>query len=184
MNPVVRKSLIGVGIFTAISAVAIGVYLFYKRQVQLALQYCYKVSNVKFIKVAKDNITLQLFVKIQNKSDFIVELKGYDFTVSLNNKEIAKIVSEKSETLKAQAISELSFMVTCNPADIYDPDYLANLIVFAITDKTKLVLSVNGIIHAKMNFVNIKKLKFNYTANAKELLTPSKDTEKVKCDIV
>jgi LEA14-like dessication related protein len=182
MNPVLRKSLIGIGIFAAIGAIATGIYLFYKRQIELALQYCYKISNVKIINFAKDNITLELFVKIQNKSDFMVEIKGYDFDVSLNNKDIAKITSDKSEMLKAQSISELSFMVTCNPAQIYDPDYVSTLIVYALTDKSKIVLSVNGIIHAKMNFVNIKKLKFDYTTNVKELLTPS-TTEKVKCDI-
>ena len=183
MNNTVRKSLVAAGIITATGAIAAGVYLFYKRQFALALQYCYKISNVKFIKVSKDNITLEIFIKIQNKSDFTVELKGYNFFIFLNEKKIANVVSDKSEMLAAKAISTLSFMVTCDPAQIFDKDYLVNLISYAIADKKKIVLQVNGTMDVKMNFINLKKVNFNYKTTAYEILnTPA--GEKVQCDIV
>jgi LEA14-like dessication related protein len=184
MNPIVRKSLVGAGIVATIGAIAFGVYLFYKRQIQLALQYCYKISNLKFIKVSKENLTMQIFVKIQNKSDFTVDLKGYDLIIELNDKQIAKITSDSlNDKLVAKSITELSFMVSCNPSEIYDPDYVADLIVYAITDRKKIIIKVLGTLNVKMDFVNIKKLKFDYSTNVYDILN-APPSEKVKCDIV
>ena len=183
MNPNVRKSLIWSGVIAAASAIGYGIYLFYKRQIGLAMQYCYKISGLKFLKIEKDNISIQLNIKIQNRSDFTVEIKGYDFDIYLNDKKIANVISNKSEMLLGNAISELTFVASCNPQQIFDKEYIAKLISYAITDRRRITIKVVGLINAQMNFVSLKKLKFDYETTAYDIIN-APPTEKIKCDIM
>jgi LEA14-like dessication related protein len=183
MNPIVRKSIMAVGIVTSLAAIGYGIYLFYKRQIALALQYCYKISNIKIYHVRKDSISFELFVKIQNKSDFSLTINSYDLNIILNDRQIARIKSEKFYKITPSGISEISLAVDFDPSKVFDKDYLASLLSYMVVDQSKIVLKIKGTLNVSMDFIRLKDFDFEYSTTMSKIVN-AKPAENVKCDIV
>jgi LEA14-like dessication related protein len=183
MKPGLRKILIWSGAAIAIGSMITGLYLYYKQQVKLALQYCYKVSNIKLRHFQKNSFLFELFVKVQNKSNFTVTINGYNLDVYLNEKKVANVISSTKYTILENGISELSFEVDFDPSKIFDKDYITSLISYAILDQSKIVLYITGYLNVTMDFIKIRKMKFDYKTNIQEIVNSQPDAN-VKCDIV
>lgn len=183
MNSTARKIVIGVGIIAAIGALASGIYLFYKRQIALALQYAYKISKVKLYHIRKDSFSFELFVKIMNKSDFSLVINGYDLDVIMNGRKIANVASNKQYKIYPTNTSEISLMIDFDPSQVFDKNYLSELLSYAVVDQSKLKLQITGALNISMDFINLKKLKFDYQTTLAQIIN-SKPNENVKSESV
>jgi len=183
MGPQARKYLIWGGITLAAGSIIAGLYLYYKQQVKLALQYCYKLSGIRLFRVNKNSFAFELFMKIQNKSNFTVSLNGYDLDIYLNEKKIANVKSDKKHTVLQNGVSELSFEVDFNPSKIFDKEYILTLISYGLTDQSKIILHVTGHLNVTMDFVKIKKMKFDYKTSMGQIMNQKPDAN-LKCDII
>jgi LEA14-like dessication related protein len=182
MNPALRKTILGVGIVASVAAIGYGVYLFYKRQVALALQYCYKLSGIKIFHVRKDSINFEITVKIQNKSNVTVTMNGYDLDIYMNEKKIANVKSERRFIIAQTGVSEVAFEVDFDPSKVFDAKYLLNLLAYWLTDQTKIVLRVTGSLNLSMDFIRMKDFKFDYQTTISEIVNSAPDAN-LKCDI-
>lgn len=183
MNAALKKSLITVGIISSIGAVAYGIYLFYKRQVALALQFCYKIADFNLYKVSKELINFELFVKIQNNSNLSLTINSYDLDVILAGRKIANLKSSKSIQIFSTNVSTIPLMINFNPSEVFDKDYLVSLLAYMVTDQTKVTIQVVGTMDITMDFVHLKKFKFNYETTMSKIIN-SKADENMQCAIV
>jgi LEA14-like dessication related protein len=182
MGPQLRKYIIFGGITIAVSSLIAGLYVYYKQQVKLALQYCYKISKINLFHIRKDSFSFEIFIKVQNKSNFTLQINGYDLDVLVNDRKVANVKSDKQYKIYSNGISEISFQVDFDPSKIFDKTYLVNLISYALADQSKIVLSITGYLSIAMDFIKIKKLKFDYKTNIQQIVNAKPDAN-VKCDI-
>ena len=171
-----------VGIVASVAAIGYGIYLFYKRQVALALQYCYKLHGIKIFHVRKDSINFEIGVKIQNRSNVTVTMNGYDLDVYMNEKKIANVKSDKRFIIAQSGISEVAFEVDFDPSKIFDAKYLLTILAYWLTDQSRIVLRVTGTLNLSMDFIRMKDFKFDYQTTVQEIVNSAPDTN-MKCDI-
>jgi LEA14-like dessication related protein len=183
MESQLRKYLIWGGATIAVGSLIAGIYLYYKQQVKKALQFCYKISKINIFHVRKDSFSFELFVKIQNKSNFSLILNSYDLDIYLNEKKVANVKSDKQYKIYSNLISELSFEVDFDPSKIFNKDYILSLISYALTDQSKIVIQITGYLNVTMDFIMMKKMKFDYKTTMQQIVNAKPDAD-VKCDIV
>lgn len=181
-----KKIFVRFSILVGVAALGFGIYKYYSYQLGLAMQYCYKIVNAKILSAKKDNITIQLFLKIQNKSSFALNLKGYDLNVFLNTKKIANIKSDKPEVLANNAVSDLTLMISFNPSKFFNANFIKSLLLFFLIDKSKIVIDIQGSFQAKMNFIGIN-LPVNMSLTLEEIMASSSNAsaekKKTKCNL-
>jgi LEA14-like dessication related protein len=83
-------------IFGGIALAGFGFYRYFKYQMDMALNYDYKIKNFKIIKVGTTDVTAELEIEITNNSAFQVEVKGYDLKLFFKGQNFANAVSNKS----------------------------------------------------------------------------------------
>lgn len=107
-----KKGLIIAGIGLA----GFGFYRYFKYQMDMALNYDYKIKNFKVISVGTTDVTAEIEVEITNKSAFQIEVKEYNLNLFFKGQNFAKAVSKEpflvypnnSFTLKTTGVINLA----------------------------------------------------------------------------
>lgn len=181
----IKSIIFTVATFAAIGAIAFGFYQFYKRQMRLALSFCYKFSKINIITLSKTKLTLDLTLKIRNQSDIRLNLSDYSFQVWINGKFITVISSVSNTDLLANAVSFLTLRVDFDPSKVFDANDLVTLTLTALTDKKNFIIKIKGKISAKANFIKIKDLPIDMQMSLEDIMKPDeKADEKIECKIV
>ena len=103
-------------LFAGIGLAGFGVYRYFKYQVDLALNYEYKIKDFKIDKVEGNNVTISTTVSIKNKSNFEITINEYDLSFYFKNilfantksKAPLKILPETTFELRAQGVIDFS----------------------------------------------------------------------------
>lgn len=140
-------------LFGGIALAGFGLYRYFKYQVNLALNYDYKIKNFKILNYDNENINVSVELEIVNNSAFEILVKEYDLKLFFKGKNIANaknkvpfaIMPNNSLTVKTEgAINVQESKVAILPF-VQD--------VFA---KRPIKLEVTG-------FIKVKFLGINYT---------------------
>lgn len=181
-----KKVIITLSILAGIGGLGFALYAFYKRQITLAMSYCYKFSNISFINTSKDRFTIDLTLKIKNQSDIRLNLPNYMFEVYINNKFITTVASAVPTDLLANAVSLLTVRIDFNPSKVFNFSDVLSLIASALTDKSKFVIRLKGKISANISFIKIKDMPIDMQMTLADILAPADPNapEKLQCQIV
>lgn len=76
-------------LFGGIGLAGFGLYRYFKYQVDLALNYDYKIKNFKILGYDKDKINVSIEIEIKNNSSFEILIKEYDLKLSFKGKNFA-----------------------------------------------------------------------------------------------
>lgn len=128
-------------------------YLYFKKQLDLALSYEYDIAAWKIKKLTKDEVSADIVIKLVNKSAFEIEVKDYDLNIFYKDIEIARTFSTDSFIIKSNS----STNVTTSTEIQFDSVKRALLPFFLnVLQNKSLSISVNG-------FVNVKFMGLNHT---------------------
>lgn len=120
----------------------------------------YKVTGLSTKK-----ISIELNLKVSNKSSIGIVLTGYDLQVSANNKPFARVVSDKPVSIAPKSDSIVTINVSAAYADIIGTLTSEDVLKPLISDKTKVNIRVYGTISGKVgNAISIKKYPVDLTA--------------------
>jgi hypothetical protein len=179
-----KKIIITTSIFAGIGAIAFGLYKFYKYQLSLAMQYCYKISRYNFNALNQDGINMDLFINIENKSDFSVTIIGYNLDILVNNNKVGTVISKTQYTLANKSITEIGLNILFNPLTSFNLTDVISLLGYALTDKSKFIIEVKGSLSGKMNFIQIKDFPIDIKMSLADILAPEDPNKpKTVCDI-
>lgn len=82
-------------LFSGIGLAGFGLYRYFKYQVDMALNYDYKIKNFKILEYDNQNIKVSLELEITNKSSFEILVNEYDLKLSYKGKNFASAKSNK-----------------------------------------------------------------------------------------
>ena len=145
-------------LFGGIGLAGFGLYRYFKYQIDLALNYDYKIKNFKVLGYNNENINVSLELEITNNSSFEILVKEYDLKLSYKGKNFANtktkvpfaVLPNNSFKLKTDGVINIKESQVAVLPFIQD--------VFA---KKPINVEVTG-------FVKVKFLGINYTLNFKE----------------
>lgn len=178
------KGLMITGLFLGLIGLTSGIIALYKRQIYMAMQYCYKLSKVTIISFDKNAIKFDVYVKILNRSSFSLIIKNYSFDIYLNSSFITKIENDQEVAINPESSNLIRVPVSIDPKNILKGSLLVELVEDYLFDKSKINLQVKGNLTAKANFISIKKLPIDYKTNMKEMTAasdPKKESENLIC---
>lgn len=178
-----RKTLIVAIVFIGIGLVGYGMYSFVTKEIEKATHYCYKIKRYKFRQLTKDNIGLDVDVLIRNRSAFDVDVYGYNFNVYVNNRKVANVVNKTKQTINNNALSQLTLSVDFKPKDLFPSLAEAALLVsYAMFNKEKFIIKVEGTVSAGSSGVQLKDLPLSITMNLAEITKD--DPNKEICSVI
>jgi LEA14-like dessication related protein len=177
------KGLMIVGLIAGLAGIGFGIYALYRRQIYMAMQYCYKLQKIIPKSFTKDNISMEIWMKILNRSTFALIIKSYSFDIFLNNNFISKIENDQDTIINPQSVNIIKVNLSIKPANILKGQLLLDLVTYYLIDQSRIVIKVMGNLFAQTNFIKIK-LPINYQSNFKELTAPAdpaKENDKLIC---
>jgi LEA14-like dessication related protein len=154
----------------AIAYVGIGLY----RQKQLLSQNTYKIKNVSVVTfdTTADNAVLLVYVQINNQTDVALDLNAYDFDVTIDNNEVAKVSSRMQQHIYAKSSTTIAIRVQFKPNEAMKG--LGNDIV-AVLDKTLsgVNLELKGTVSVSHVGIPLPDYPVDMTYTLKELISGS-----------
>lgn len=99
-------------LFGGIGLAGFGLYRYFKYQIDLALNYDYKIKNFKVLSYDSDKINASLEIEVMNKSNFQILVNEYDLKISYKGKNFANakkttpflVLPNNSFTLKTDGV--------------------------------------------------------------------------------
>jgi LEA14-like dessication related protein len=142
-------------LFGGIGLAGFGLYRYFKYQVDMALNYDYKIKNFKVLSYNQDNINVSVELEITNNSSFEILVNEYNLKLSYKGKNFA------------DTISKVPFAVLPNGSFTLKTDGVINIkeSQVAILPFIKDVLAKKPINVEVTGFVKVKFVGINYTLN-------------------
>lgn len=172
-----KKALVIGGVALA----GFGLYRYFKYQVDLALNYDYKLKDFRVLGVEGDNIRVSATFNLTNKSNFEIEVISYDIDILFKDKKFAntssaiptKILPNSTFTIKGEGTININESKTAIVPFIKD-----------VANRKPIDIQVSG--EVKVVFLGIPttlkfdKKKFNYSTDLLSEYKLDKPFDKLK----
>lgn len=176
------KKIYLIGGIIVLATTIIGGYFWIKRQADLLLDFCYTISSFRFSSINTNGISFSLILNIVNQSDIDINIKGYNFNVYLNDIKLANIISSQSQIWAKRSTSPIAVNINVKWNDLsINIGKITELVRYYITNKSKLLLKIDGKLSAEAFKISIKDYPFDMQFTIAELLSPN--TEPSTCKI-
>jgi len=168
-------------LFGGIAVAGFGLYRYFKYQIDLALNYDYKLKDFKILSQEGDIVKVSSAFEIINKSSFKIEIESYDLLISFKDLPFAvtksdeKIIVQPESSFEIENFGEIDF---ANSKKLIIP-FLKDVL-----NKEPIDVSITGTL--KIKFLGIRttlsfdKQKFNYSTDLIEELKLSGAYERLK----
>ena len=153
-------------LFGGIAIAGFGLYRYFKYQIDMALNYNYKLKDFQVIGQEGDVIKVSATFEISNNSSFKVDLKGYDLQLYFKDTLFAITKSTESVTIQPNSSFEI---IGYGEINLSQTKIVLIPFLKDILDRKPIDISVSG----KVNVVflgiptslTFDKQKFNYSVD-------------------
>jgi hypothetical protein len=140
-------------LFGGIGLAGFGLYRYFKYQIDLALNYDYKIKNFKVLGYNNENINVSLELEITNNSSFEILVKEYDLKLAYKGKNFANTKTK----IPFAVLPNNSFKLkTDGVINIKESQVAVLPFIQDVLGKKPINVEVTG-------FVKVKFLGINYT---------------------
>jgi LEA14-like dessication related protein len=168
-------------LFGGIAIAGFGLYRYFRYQIDLALNYDYKLKDFQIIGQEGDIIKVSATFEISNKSSFKVDVKGYD--LELFFKDVSFAITKSTESITIQPNSSFQ-VVGYGEINLKESKVIIVPFLKDVLDRKPIDISVSGKI--KIVFLgiptslNFDKQKFNYSVDLIQEYNLASAYEKLK----
>jgi len=168
-------------LFGGIAIAGFGLYRYFKYQIDLALNYDYKLKDFKVIGQQGDLLKVSATFEITNKSSFKVDVTGYE--LELFFKDVPFALTKSSEKITIQPNSSFQIIgygeINIKTAKIVIVPFLKDVL-----ERKPIDVSVSGVINVVFlgipTTLKFDKQKFNYSLDLIEDYKLGNAYEKLK----
>ena len=177
-----KKGLIVSGFIVGLGVLTYGLIKWYKYQIGQALNYCYKIKSYEIVKFDLNKILMNIKLLIRNRSDFDMDLYGYDIKVFINGINIAILKNNIAQKVNNNSLSLITLTVDAIPKNLFkNIQQLTELILYTATDRKKVIIKVEGTVSAGSSFIKVRDLPIDISMSLDDILKD--DPNKEKCSI-
>jgi hypothetical protein len=151
-------------LFGGIAIAGFGLYRYFKYQIDMALNYDYKLKNFEILGQDGDILKVSATFVITNKSSFKVDVTGYDLQIFFKDTPFARTVNTEKITIQPNSSFEI---VGFGEINIVKSKILILPLVKDIFERKPIDISVSGVVNIKFlgvpTSLRFNKQKFNYS---------------------
>lgn len=170
-------------LFGGLVVAGFGLYRYFKYQIDLALNYDYKLKDFQILSQDNDIIKVSSYFEIKNKSSFKIEIESYDLLIYFKEVLFAKTKSDKKIIVQPETSFEIENL---GEIDLRNTKILIIPFLKDVANKEPINVSVTG--KLKIKFLGVRtsidfdKQNFKYSTDLIEemKLTGFYDRLKVK----
>lgn len=168
-------------LFGGLAIAGFGLYRYFKHQIDLALNYDYKLKDFKIIGQEGDLLKVSATFEISNKSSFTIDVTGYDLELFFKDIPFALTKSREKITIKPNSSFQIVGYgeINIKTAKIVILPFLKDIL-----ERKPIDISVSGIINitflAIPTTLKFDKQKFNYSIDLIEDYKLGSAYEKLK----
>ena len=168
-------------LFGGIALAGFGLYRYFKYQIDMALNYDYKLKNFKIISQEEDILKVSATFEITNKSSFSVDVTGYD--LQLFFKEIPFALTKSTDKITIQPNSSFE-IVGYGEINIASSKIVILPLILDIANRKPIDISISGEVNVVFlgipTSLKFDRQKFNYSIDLIEDYKLGNAYEKLK----
>jgi LEA14-like dessication related protein len=160
------KNLKAILVFSGLGIIGYSLYRYYNKQITFLKDITYQVVGVKIVKIATDNISLDITNRIYNASNVEATVTEMYLDFYLNNVLIGNVNEAKDLVILPLKTTDVTYRFTFNPKLVVKN--LVSVVTFAVSAKD-MTFEARGYAKIKSGFVQTT-IPFEYKNNLKSFL--------------
>lgn len=160
------KNLKAILVFSGLGIIGYSLYRYYNKQITFLKDITYQIVGVKIVKIATDNISLDITNRIYNASNVEATVTEMYLDFYLNNVLIGNVNEAKDLVILPLKTTDVTYRFTFNPKLIIKN--LVSVVTFAVSAKD-MTFEARGYAKIKSGFVQTT-IPFEYKNNLKSFL--------------
>jgi hypothetical protein len=113
-----RRGLIIGSIVAGFGLIGFGIYRYFKKQIDLATNFEWKILDINFKNVSINNLTGKIKFRFENKSDIEIMINEFYLDLYLSGEYIGWLRDSGEFVIPAKGFNDLEFDFTINPTYI------------------------------------------------------------------
>lgn len=158
-----KKALL---LIAGLGVLSTGVYLYFKKQMDLISKFTWKISGFKINKISLTNLDINLNIKFTSIADLEAKINRVYLDLFLEGKNVGYVTETKSFIIPAKGTSDVPINISINPQYIFKN--ISDIVLGVAKDKD-INFKIKGFADVKSGFFSTT-LPIEYETSLKEYL--------------
>ena len=103
-------------IISGLGVIGYALFRYYKKQIDFVKDIQYTISGLKIVNIAKEDVTLEIFLKVYNASNVEAKVTEIFLDVMMNGTKVGSINESSEFTIMPTKTTEVSYKFSFNPS--------------------------------------------------------------------
>ena len=153
-------------IISGLGVIGYALFRYYKKQIDFVKDIQYTISGLKIINIAKEDVTLEIFLKVYNASNVEAKVTEIFLDVMMNGTKVGAINESNEFTIMPTQTTDVSYKFSFNPSLVIKN--IVNILTLTVALKD-VVIQADGYMKVKSGFLSTT-VPFTYQNTLKKLL--------------
>ena len=153
-------------IVSGLGVIGYALFRYYKKQIDFVKDIQYTISGLKIVNIAKEDVTLEIFLKVYNASNVEAKVTEIFLDVIMNGTKVGSINESTEFTIMPTKTTEVSYKFSFNPSLVIKN--IVNILTLTVALKD-VVIVADGYMKVKSGFLSTT-VPFTYQNTLKNLL--------------
>ncbi|CAK0768014.1 hypothetical protein CCP3SC1AL1_420029 [Gammaproteobacteria bacterium] len=153
-------------IVSGLGVIGYAIFRYYKKQIDFVKDIQYTISGLKIVNIAKEDVTLEIFLKVYNASNVEAKVTEIFLDVIMNGTKVGSINESTEFTIMPTKTTEVSYKFSFNPSLVIKN--IVNILTLTVALKD-VVIVADGYMKVKSGFLSTT-VPFTYQNTLKNLL--------------
>lgn len=153
-------------IISGLGVIGYALIRYYKKQIDFVKDIQYTISGLKIVNIAKEDVTLEIFLKVYNASNVEAKVTEIFLDVIMNGTKVGSINESTEFIVKPTQTTEVSYKFSFNPSLVIKN--IVNILTLTVALKD-VVIVADGYMKVKSGFLSTT-VPFTYQNTLKNLL--------------
>jgi LEA14-like dessication related protein len=153
-------------IISGLGVIGYALFRYYKKQIDFVKDIQYTISGLKIVNIAKEDVTLEIFLKVYNASNVEAKITEIFLDVMMNGTKVGSINESSEFTIMPTKTTEVSYKFSFNPSLVIKN--IVNILTLTVALKD-VVIVADGYMKVKSGFLSTT-VPFTYQNTLKNLL--------------
>lgn len=153
-------------IISGLGVIGYALFRYYKKQIDFVKDIQYTISGLKIINISKEDVTLEIFLKVYNSSNVEAKVTEIFLDVMMNGTKVGSINEAEEFTILPTQTTDVSYKFSFNPSLVIKN--IVNILTLTVALKD-VVIQADGYMKVKSGFLSTT-IPFTYQNTLKKLL--------------
>jgi LEA14-like dessication related protein len=153
-------------IISGLGVIGYALFRYYKKQIDFVKDIQYTISGLKIVNIAKEDVTLEIFLKVYNASNVEAKVTEIFLDVMMNGTKVGSINESSEFTIMPTKTTEVSYKFSFNPSLVIKN--IVNILTLTVALKDVVIIA-DGYMKVKSGFLSTT-IPFTYQNTLKNLL--------------